>query len=325
MKGDASVDVHVSYKTTAAALVLLTPGLATMDPVVTVALVALLSGLDEAQVLAEQLEADAARDGGSYLVDLSPDAQQALSETVAALERAVEELAATSAVGGSGGLVYSGHVLVGGSVAGVGLAAGPERSVREPLGAGVAVARGDCEPVWDPDDGRFGTWDPLGEDVRRDDGVCFEGSVGSLSGENESWSAVVVPVTLEDSGAVRFGNSGELYLSSKFVDFPSLFGDVLWGLAKNLLCTGGSIALEVVEWASFGWLGNPLHCDWESYAEVFRINSGGTIENADLRPLYGDDDPPMRLAVVKSRLAGGNSYQDRLAVANPGDVNPAAR
>ena len=66
----------------------------------------------------------------------------------------MEELAGESAVGGSGGLVYSGHVLVGESVAGVGLAAGPERSVGEPLGAGVAVARGDCEEVWHPDDGR---------------------------------------------------------------------------------------------------------------------------------------------------------------------------
>ena len=43
VKGDSAVDVHIDYRTTAAALVLQTPGLATVEPVMTVALVSLLA------------------------------------------------------------------------------------------------------------------------------------------------------------------------------------------------------------------------------------------------------------------------------------------
>ena len=98
-----------------------------------------------------------------------------------------------------------------------------------------------------------------------------------------------------------------MYVSSKTVDLPTLFGDVLWGLGANVLCTGASIPIEVVELFSFGLVQNPLYCDWDSYLSIFRINSGGTIEEADLRPLYDHEDPVKQLAIVKKPLGWDQS------------------
>ena len=322
--GDTAVDVHIDYKTTATALVLQTPGLATLDPMITLGLVSLLADLDETDVLADQLEADAASYGGGYLLELSPETRRALSDTVDALIAGVEDLADTT-VSTVDGSYRSGYQLgreavqVGGPVAGVGLGAAPDGSAGEhTAGSGpVAAAAGDCEPVWDPADGGLGSWDPLGRTTRPDDGVCLEGSVKSLGGENESWSALMVPVSLADGGGVRFFEGGEMYISSKTVDIPTLFGDVLWGLGKNLWCVTWSIPIEILEWGSFGLLQNPLYCDWDNYFRIFRVNSGGTIDDADLRPLYDHNDPVRRLAIIKSNWAGNNPYQDRLTVANP--------
>ena len=159
--GDTAVDVHIGYKTTAAALVLQTPGLATLDPMITLGLVVVLAGLDETDRLAAQLEADAARYGTKYLSDLSPEARRVLSDAVGALVAAVENLSDT-AVGAGSGSGVSGYpsgweaVPVGGPVAGVGHVAGvgqvavPEAAAGERSGlSGLAVAvAGDCEPVW---------------------------------------------------------------------------------------------------------------------------------------------------------------------------------
>ena len=328
VKGDSAVDVHIDYRTTAAALVLQTPGSATVEPVMTVALVSLLADLDEADRLAEQLESDAVRYGASYLAELSPEAEQALSNAVAALVGAVEDLAAGTPVADQSGIGSSGGTAGGGVVAGVGLVAEPRRA---PAGGGglVSVAGG-CEPVWDGNDGRLGTWEPPpGPWLTDNDGVCLEGSISSLSGENVSWwSALLVPVTIGSSGRVRFFGNAEMYVSSKRGDIPALFGDVLWGYAKNRVCSEATISLQLLEWGSFGWFQNPVHCDWDSYLKIFRRHSGGTIENADLRPLYGADSGPIRrLAIVKSNCAGYNPYQGRLQVDNPerrGDLERTA-
>ena len=317
-KGDTAVDIHIDYNTTAAALVLQTPGLATTDPMITLGLVVLLAGLDEVGVLADQLQTDAASNGADYLVGLSPRAQQALADTVVALTAAVEDLAAGTAAAGSAEFGPAGSVSVGGPVAGVGLAAGTgQPTTGWATRDGLVAAAGDCEPVWNEADGVLGTWDPLGRGIAQNDGICLDGSITSLFGENDSWwSALVVPVTVNNAGAVTFSEAGEMYFSSKTADFPDLFSEVLWGAAKNALCTGASVPLEVLEWASFGLVDNPLHCDWAKYSETFRLNSGGKIQNADLGPLYSGDDPVKRLAIIKSPFAGNNPYRGQLDVEN---------
>ena len=319
VKGDTAVDVHVDYKTTAAALVLLTPGLATMDPMITLGLVVLLAELAELEALANQLEVDAARYGPDYLVDLSSQAQQALSAAVVALVAAVEDLAAGGLAVDLSGFGPPGGTVGGRVVAGLGLVADDELSPAGQAGWGGSVAiPNECEPAWNEEDGTFGVWDPSPTLIGGDDRICLEGPISSLSGENDSWwSALLVPVTVMDGGVVRFFEDGEMYISSKTADFPDIFGEVIWGAAKEFLCGQVSSWLGAVEWVSFGRFKNPLRCGtWSSYVEVFRLNSGGIVENADLRPLYDSDDPVKRLAVVKSNMAGPNRYET-LPVDNP--------
>ena len=319
VKGDTAVDVHVDYKTTAAALVLLTPGLATTDPMITLGLVVLLAELAELEALANQLEVDAARYGPDYLVDLSSQAQQALSAAVVALVAAVGDLAAGGLAVDLSGFGPPGGTVGGRVVAGLGLVADDELSPAGQAGWGGSVAiANECEPAWNEEDGTFGVWDPSPTLIGGDDRICLEGPISSLSGENDSWwSALLVPVTVMDGGVVRFFEGGEMYISSKTADFPDIFGEVIWGVAKRVLCGQVSSVLNSVEQVSLGLFKNPLRCGtWSSYVEVFRLNSGGIVENADLRPLYDSDDPVKRLAVVKSNMAGPNRYE-KLPVDNP--------
>ena len=102
VKFEGPVDVRVDYLKTATALVFLRPGIATSDPLLSLATVWVLSGLPELGVLADQLEADAARFGNSYLVDLSADSEQALLDTVDAF---FEEMGAYGGVEGSAGVL----------------------------------------------------------------------------------------------------------------------------------------------------------------------------------------------------------------------------
>ena len=212
-EGDRPISARVDYLTTAAALILTTPGIATTDPRSTIGLALLLASLEQTGTLADRLEADANRLGADYLSreKLTPETAAALGEAVDALTSLLfsSETAAElrPSTGGADDFVTASILGAGKAAASTGL----QRVVSGSDGYDrVATAEADCralegtvphEPTlrWMA----YLHWLDDRPTTRPRDGLCltnisFDESAGSYAVEamNESfWVGVAVPVT----------------------------------------------------------------------------------------------------------------------------------
>ena len=307
LQGDEPVEVRITYLTTAVALVFLSPGIATTDTFLSLATVLVLSQLPELQVFADQLEADAARFGRSYLVDLSPEAAGALAAAVDAFFRVVPPRGGgPQASSGFSGSSFSGaaDVVLGAPPVRVGTAAG---MLRQNL-----VCRGEeTESLWDPVGGAFGVWDPTDSGRVQNDGVCVRGSEGDVVGKNHGWAAVAVLVD-GDGEQVRFVEGPYIYMSTLFYDIPALTGaaraaveaagcTIIFPGTGIFLLAAMSIGLIDVE----DYVEDCLPA-WDNLLATFDFTKGDTVDFS--LDLLGES-APRYLAVVRPPVSGPNPFQ----------------
>ena len=266
-EGDRPIRSRVDYLTTAAALILTTPGIATTDPLSTIGLAVLLTSLDETVELADRLEADANRLGAEYLSrgSLTPETAAALTDAIDALSALLFSSETAMELrrrnGGSGNLVTA-------SMLGVGQASistDRQNVVSDSSGDDrVATAEADCsalegsslhEPTL-----RWMAWlhwldRPT---TRPRDGLCsinlaFDASTGSYAVEamNESfWVGLAVPVTNEIHG-IAYHHSDYQVLPAKSYNIPSdLIGaaaTIVWETGQFTIQRAGRLVTCTVE------------------------------------------------------------------------------
>ena len=305
LKVDGPAEVRVDYRTTAAALVYMTPGLASSNPLLTFTTLWVLSELPEFGVLVGQLEADAARYGRSYLVDLSPETREALAD-------AVEALVGGLLGSGSGDSSFG---LGGFGVGDVGLSAGGSG-----VGGAVQDWKGSCvgleclvllvrtnpctdeqeESEWDQLVGdAFGFWDPTGSRIGHNDGVCLQEEGGVVFGKNHGWAAVAAAVVDREDGRLGFDDS-YLFISSRYLDIPDVFD-----LAEQILKTGFCELWGGIKSLFGGDKDCPHREQWEKLLDVVK----GDEVAFPLALLNETDAPLSRFAVVKHGWGGPNPFE----------------
>ena len=301
LQGDEPVEVRITYLTTAVALVFLSPGIATTDTFLSLATVLVLSQLPELQVFADQLEADAARFGRSYLVDLSPEAAGALAAAVDAFFRVVPPRGGgPQASSGFSGSSFS-------DAAGVVLGAPPV------LGQNLVCRGEETESVWDPVGGSFGVWDPTDSGRVQNDGVCVRGSEGDVVGKNHGWAAVAVLVDGDGDGEqVRFVEGPYIYMSTLFYDIPTLTGAAR-AVVEAVGCSpiGFPTGIFVLAAMAIGLIDLEDYVEdcldaWDKALAEFDFAKGDTVDFS--LDLLGESSPRY-VAVVRSPVSGPNPFQ----------------
>ena len=317
LKADEPGAVTVDYETTAAALVFMTPGLVSTNPLTTLAVLWKLWNLEEFRALADQLEKEAGLRGGRYLTDFSPETTKAIQGAVVALIQSFtsSRTAASSSVPRSYGYSLQGEDIVVDEWRGLGLGG-------TDVGTGcggidcmyLAFRQDPCtgrqtEVSWDALSSKVGRWYPIENVQEQNDGVCIVGSSEGMTVTNHSWSAVAAPVQVTDDGRLGFRDSYVL-LSSEFVKLPDT-GDFVSTFFSGVTCGVGTLfgwrtGYDNKDKFLNRWIGKAC-VNFEGWRELFDVRRGG------ITPLTGEDlanesENVSEFAVIKSSLAGDDPY-----------------